>query len=97
MIGYMYGGFLVCKSLLFFLSLGGCGEFGLYHLHSKGSGANGCSQHHVISKIPQGKVMEKSDNFVSMKLLSKPETKVSSVYTWTGDTAEGVKIFAYKK
>ena len=55
------------------------------------------SQHHVISKIPQGKVMEKSDNFVPMKLLSKPETKVSSVYTWTGDTAEGVKIFAYKK
>ena len=23
-------------------------------------------------------------------LLSKPETKVSSVYTWTGDTAEGM-------
>ena len=28
--------------------------------------------------------------FFTAALLSKPETKVSSVYTWTGDTAEGV-------
>ena len=28
--------------------------------------------------------------FLTTALLFKPETKVSSVYTWTGDTAEGV-------
>ena len=28
----------------------------------------------------------------SAALLSKPEMKVSSVYTWRGDTAEGVSI-----
>ena len=30
--------------------------------------------------------------FLITALLSKPQTKVSSVYTWTGDTAEGVDI-----
>ena len=28
--------------------------------------------------------------FFTTALLSKPETKVSSVYTWAGDTAEGM-------
>ena len=31
--------------------------------------------------------------FLTTALLSKPEMKVSSVYTWRGDTAEGVWIF----
>ena len=31
--------------------------------------------------------------FFTTTLLSKPEMKVNSVYTWTGDTAEGVCIF----
>ena len=31
--------------------------------------------------------------FLTTALLSKPEMKVSSVYTWKGDTAEGVWIF----
>ena len=30
--------------------------------------------------------------FLTTALLSKPETKVSSVYTWTGDTAIGLDI-----
>ena len=28
--------------------------------------------------------------YLTTASLSKPETEVSSVYTWTGDTAEGV-------
>ena len=49
-----YGGFLVWKPLLFCLSLGGCDEFDLYPRRG-------------ISKIHQGIVRGKWEDFVSMK------------------------------
>ena len=45
----------------------------------------GCQVHSATSMgLVEGEFL------LTTVLLSKPETKVSSVYTWTGDTAEGV-------